>query len=198
MYGEYQTAEGIWKTAVAARPDNPRAYNNLGTVVQNEQRLDEAVELYRKALETCTKPVGVTKNTQANAFTMVNCAPTKQESYEISKPSFEWYPKRSVELVTSVAAWLEEMKQDLGTYDYLGDQKKIVDAGLHNELTFDYLHESKAVLCGDPDEVTRAAKEYEAAGVDLLLCLINPWNVTHEQCMQTIELMGKYVLPEFN
>ena len=98
----------------------------------------------------------------------------------------------------SVAAWLEETKQDLGTYDYLGDQTKIVDAGLHNELTFNYLHESKAVLCGDPDEVTRAAKEYEAAGVDLLLCLINPWNVTHEQCMQTIELMGKYVLPEFN
>lgn len=155
------------------------------------------IDIYRKALDTCVKPVGVTKNTQANAFTMVNCAPTKQQSYDISKPSFEWYPKRSVELVTSVAGWLEELKQDLGTYDYLGEQKKIVDSGIHNELTFDYLHESKAVLCGDPDEVTRTAKEYEAAGVDMLLCLINPWNVSHEDCMQTIELMGKHVIPEF-
>jgi hypothetical protein len=31
----------------------------------------------------------------------------------------------------------------------------------------------------------------------LLLCLINPHNIPHEQAMQTIELMGKYVIPEF-
>jgi hypothetical protein len=55
----------------------------------------------------------------------------------------------------------------------------------------------QAVLRGDPDEVTRAAKEYEAAGVDMLLCLINPWNISHEDCVQTIELMGRYVIPEF-
>jgi len=156
------------------------------------------ISIYRDGLAACTDPIGATINRQANAFTMVNCAPTRQESYDISKPSFEWYPKRSIELVTSVAAWLEEMREDLGTYDYLAEQRKIVAAGLHNELTFDYLHDSKAVLCGDPDEVTRAAKEYEAAGVDLLLCLINPWDISHEDCMQTIELMGKYVIPEFD
>ena len=47
------------------------------------------------------------------------------------------------------------------------------------------------------EDVTRVAKEYEAAGVDMLLCLINPWDISHEDCMQTIELMGKYVIPEF-
>ena len=40
-------------------------------------------------------------------------------------------------------------------------------------------------------------ERYEAAGVDILLCLINPYNVSHEDCMQTIELMGKHVIPEF-
>ena len=38
----------------------------------------------------------------------------------------------------------------------------------------------------------------ERAGVDLLLCLVNPYNVSHEKVMQTIELMGKHVIPEFN
>jgi alkanesulfonate monooxygenase SsuD/methylene tetrahydromethanopterin reductase-like flavin-dependent oxidoreductase (luciferase family) len=155
------------------------------------------IDIYRKGLAACEKPLGVTINSQAAAFTMVNCAPTKKESYAIAKESFEWYPKRSVELVTSVASWLEEMKQDLGTYSYLEDSHKIVKAGVHDQLTFDYLHDSKAVLCGDPDEVTRTAKEYEAAGVDLLLCLINPYDISHEDCMQTIELMGKHVIPEF-
>jgi len=38
---------------------------------------------------------------------------------------------------------------------------------------------------------------YEEAGVDLLLCLVNPYEIAHEKVMQTIELMGKHVLPEF-
>jgi len=155
------------------------------------------IAIYRKALAGCAKPLGAFVNAQAAAFTMVNCAPTKQASYEISKASFEWYPKRSVELITSVAAWLEEMKRGLGTYSYLEQARKVVTAGIHEQLSFDYLHQAKAVLCGDPDEVVRTAKEYEAAGVDLLLCLINPWNISHEHCMQTLELMGKHVLPEF-
>ena len=37
----------------------------------------------------------------------------------------------------------------------------------------------------------------EAVGCDLLLCLVNPLKIPHEKVMQSIELMGKYVLPEF-
>ena len=52
-------------------------------------------------------------------------------------------------------------------------------------------------MSGDPEEVVRRCREYEAAGVDLLLCLVNPYKIPHADVMQTIELMGKYVLPEF-
>ena len=34
--------------------------------------------------------------------------------------------------------------------------------------------------------------------MDVLLCLVNPYKVPHDKLMQTIELMGKYVVPEFN
>ena len=40
-------------------------------------------------------------------------------------------------------------------------------------------------------------KAYEATGVDLVFCLMNPYNIPHENVMQTIELMGRHVLPEF-
>jgi hypothetical protein len=50
---------------------------------------------------------------------------------------------------------------------------------------------------GDPDACIAAAKRYEAVGCDLLLCLVNPYKIPHEKVMQTIELMGKHVLPEF-
>ena len=42
------------------------------------------------------------------------------------------------------------------------------------------------------------AKRYEAVGVDLLLCLVNPYKISHEQVMQTIELMGEHVIPQFD
>ena len=136
-------------------------------------------------------------NNCAAAFTMVNCAPTKQESYDVSKESFVWYGKRSAELVSSVASWLEEMKQELGTYEYLEDVKKIVKDGTLEMLDFEYLKDSKATIVGDPEQVIETARAYEAAGVDLLLCLVNPYNISHEKVMQTIELMGKHVIPEF-
>ena len=45
---------------------------------------------------------------------------------------------------------------------------------------------------------SRRCKRYEAAGCDLLLCLVNPYNIPHEQVMQSIELLGKEVIPAFS
>jgi alkanesulfonate monooxygenase SsuD/methylene tetrahydromethanopterin reductase-like flavin-dependent oxidoreductase (luciferase family) len=155
------------------------------------------IDIYRKAVAACTRPLGAAINDQTAAFTMVNCAPTRAESYEISRDNFVWYTKRSAELITSVAAWLEEMQRELGTYQYLGDVQKLVKQGMHDLVNFDYLKDCNAVIVGDPDEVIERCRAYEAAGVDLLLCLMNPYAVPHEKVMQSIELMGKYVIPAF-
>ena len=128
---------------------------------------------------------------------MVNCAPTNDQSRAISEEAYLWYIKTSVTLISTVAAWMKERNQELGTYDYLGEINKMVEDKLVDLLNWDYLADSKAVLWGTPDQVIETAKLYEQAGVDLLLCLVNPYNVSHEDVMQTIELMGKHVLPEF-
>lgn len=155
------------------------------------------IAIYRKAIRGCSRPLGLRVNEQTAAFTMVNCAPTRAESYEVSRESFVWYGKRSAELVASVASWLAERKRDLGTYDYLGAAQQIVESGTHEMLDFDYLRDSKAAICGDPEQVIESARAYEAAGVDLLLCLVDPYRIPHEKVMQTIDLMGRYVIPEF-
>lgn len=168
---------------------------SVGTSPEDVKR---RIDIYRKAISECTDPVGKTVNEQAAAFTMVNCAPTAAESYATSEESFVWYVKRSSELITSVAAWLEEMKQELGTYDYLGEIEKMVREGMHEMLNFEYLTNENAVIVGDPKEVVERCRAYEDAGVDLLLCLLNPYKVPHDKVMQTIELIGEHVIPEFN
>ena len=71
------------------------------------------------------------------------------------------------------------------------------EQGMLGHLTLEYLLENDACVLGTPDDCLAACRKYEAAGVDLLLCLVNPLKVPHDAVMQTIELMGKEVIPQF-
>jgi len=159
--------------------------------------IEERIKIYREGIANCTEPVGKFINNQAATFSMVCCAPSTEEAVEVATESFEWYPRHGAEILGSIPAWLAEMEQDLGTYDYLKETKKVVDEGAHKLISMDYLRDANACVVGDPDEVIRMCKAYEQAGVDLLLCLVNPYKIPHEKVKQTIELMGKYVLPAF-
>jgi alkanesulfonate monooxygenase SsuD/methylene tetrahydromethanopterin reductase-like flavin-dependent oxidoreductase (luciferase family) len=167
------------------------------TVGLPPEQLGEHIAIYRKAQARCTRPLGKFLNDQACGLTMVNCAPTNEESYAVAKESFEWYPAHSSKLVASVAQWQEERKAELGTYDYTRNILELSRGGALDNVPFSYLKDSGAVLAGDPDEVTKTCKRYEAAGCDTLICLTNPLKIPHDKVMQTIELMGKYVIPEF-
>lgn len=167
------------------------------TVGLPPEQLAEHIATYRKAQAGCAKPLGKFLNDQACGLTMVNCAPTKEESYAVAKESFEWYPAYSSSLIATLAEWQEERKAELGTYDYTGQLLARRREGMLNQVPFSYLKDSGAVLVGDPDEVTKTCKRYEAAGCDTLICLTNPLKIPHDKVMQTIELMGKHVIPEF-
>jgi alkanesulfonate monooxygenase SsuD/methylene tetrahydromethanopterin reductase-like flavin-dependent oxidoreductase (luciferase family) len=64
-------------------------------------------------------------------------------------------------------------------------------------LTLEYLMDTNACVLGTPEECLEACHQYEEAGVDLLLCLVNPYKISHDAVMQTIELMGTHVIPKF-
>jgi alkanesulfonate monooxygenase SsuD/methylene tetrahydromethanopterin reductase-like flavin-dependent oxidoreductase (luciferase family) len=93
---------------------------------------------------------------------------------------------------------MAERHEELGTYAYAADMKKTDDEGMLDLLSLEYLMGSNACVLGTPEECLEACRQYQAAGVDLLLCLVNPYKVTHESVMQTIELMGTEVIPAFS
>ena len=53
-------------------------------------------------------------------------------------------------------------------------------------------------MVGDPDRCIELAERYEAAGCELLLCLVNPYKIPHEKVMRSIELLGERVIPQFS
>ena len=93
--------------------------------------------------------------------------------------------------------WMVERNQDLGSYAYAADMKKIDDEGALDLLSLEYLVEANACVLGTPEDCIETCRLYEEAGIDLLLCLVNPYKIPHEAVMQTIELMGTEVIPAF-
>ncbi len=192
----------VW--GATGSPDGHRMMGELGlgllsfSVGTPPEQLKERIDIYRGGIAACKKPLGAFVNDRAACFTMVNCAPTRDESYDISRESFAWYVQHSAELVSSVPLWLEEMKGEAdGTYAYLEEARQAVEQRLHELASFEALLGLSAVIAGDPDEVVERCKAYEATGADLLLCLVNPYKIPHDKVMQTIDLFGKYVIPEF-
>jgi len=165
------------------------------TVGVPPESLAERIGLYREGLAECTNPAGKFINDQAATFTMVHCDDDAQRAYKTAEESMVWYVKHGSWLIASVAELMEG--RELGSYTYTGEAYERHKQGQLGQLTFEYLHESGSAIVGDPDECIRAAKRYEAAGCDLLLCLVNPYKIPHEDTMRCIELMGKHVLPAF-
>jgi alkanesulfonate monooxygenase SsuD/methylene tetrahydromethanopterin reductase-like flavin-dependent oxidoreductase (luciferase family) len=156
------------------------------------------ISIYRDAVSQCTAPIGTYVHDEAATFTMAVVAPTEDEAREVARESFEWYPKVGARQIAQVAEWMAERQQELGNYGYAADMKSVSDDGSLDLLSLEYLADSGACVLGTPEQALAACRRYEEAGVDLLLCLVNPYKIPHESVMQTIELMGKHVIPEFD
>jgi alkanesulfonate monooxygenase SsuD/methylene tetrahydromethanopterin reductase-like flavin-dependent oxidoreductase (luciferase family) len=161
------------------------------------EEVKSRIDVYREALAGCTEPLGAFVNDDAATFTMTLCAPDRDEALAAARESFEWYPKAGARLIGSVAQWMNETGEDLGSYSYAADLRSVDDSGALDLLSLDYLVETGACVVGTPDDCVAACRRYEEAGVDTLLCLVNPYKIPHEAVMQTIELMGREVIPRF-
>lgn len=156
------------------------------------------LEAYRRGQADCEAPKGKFRNERVVTFTMAHCAATDQQAFDEAEESMVWYPKQGPALIGATADYARQFQDDLGTYGYTEDLKKIESSGTADLLDFNYIKESAAAMVGGPERCVEIAKRYEAAGCDLLFCLANPYNITHEQTMNSLEHIGKYVIPELD
>jgi alkanesulfonate monooxygenase SsuD/methylene tetrahydromethanopterin reductase-like flavin-dependent oxidoreductase (luciferase family) len=161
------------------------------------EMVKQKIDIYRSAVAGCTEPIGKYVHDQASTFTMALCAPTVDEARDTARESFEWYPKAGARLIASVADMQAERGEELGTYSYAADLKNVADDGSLDFMDLEYLETSGACVLGTPDQCIETCRRYEEAGVDQLLCLVNPYKIPHAKVLQTIQMMGEHVLPEF-
>ena len=60
---------------------------------------------------------------------------------------------------------------------------------------FETLVEQDVVAIGDPDEILRVARRYEAAGFTHFLAIVNFGGLPHKRVLRSMELMARHVLP---
>lgn len=168
---------------------------SIGTSMEN---LTERIEKYRAGHARCERPLGTVRNEHVVAFTMVNCAPTKEASYAVARDSYEWYAKTTIANYVEFADWLEGRSGELGTFAYTERMRAAGRSGRAAEaLSFERMMGNNSVIAGDPAEVVERAQQYQRCGVDELLCILNPYAIPHDKVMETIELLGREVIPAF-
>ncbi len=155
------------------------------------------VDIYRDAVRACTKPIGAYVHDAAATFTMALCSEDRAEALETARESFEWYPKTGARQIATLTGYVADLKQGLGNYSYAADMKSHDDDGSLDLLSLEYLIDANACVLGTPDECVEMCRQYQESGIDLLLCLVNPYKIPHESVMKTIELMGTEVIPKF-
>lgn len=161
------------------------------------EEVKRKIDVYREAVARCETPIGAEVHNAAATFTMALCSTDRQRARDVARRSFEWYPATGARQIATVADWMAEEQQELGTYDYAADMKRVDEDGSLDLLSLEYLTDAGACVLGTPDDCLEACRRYEEAGVDLLLCLVNPYDIDHASVMETIELMGREVIPHF-
>ena len=187
----------LWCAATSPESHGTVGENGLGllsfTIGVPPEDLAGRIRLYRDGIARAV-PIGKFVNPRAATFTMVHCARTNAEAREDAAESFEWYGRRGVEQIRTVGEWQAELDREYASYAYT---RPLVGVDFQG-LTFDFLSSTGACIVGDPDRCIETARRYKAAGCDLLLCLVQPWKIPHATVMQSIELLGKHVIPELS
>jgi alkanesulfonate monooxygenase SsuD/methylene tetrahydromethanopterin reductase-like flavin-dependent oxidoreductase (luciferase family) len=166
----------------------------LGFGISEPGVLDHLVKTYKKAIEGC-EPVGAFVNGRTAAATVCVCAPTREEAKAIAKDAIDFTTRKAAELFTPFA------KQEVKGYEYYKKMAEAAVATADYRLSMadlDKRIETGAVMVGDPEDCLRVAKVYESAGIDLLLMLVQVAAVPHDKVMQTIDLIGKQVMPKLS
>jgi alkanesulfonate monooxygenase SsuD/methylene tetrahydromethanopterin reductase-like flavin-dependent oxidoreductase (luciferase family) len=156
---------------------------SYGNVSKNAKRFDA----YRKLIRGCT-PVGAFANEKVAAANWLYC----HEDRKIAGRRGE----ALVQAFSSMAAQTLEISQAFPASNYSA-------LGLLGRLRADPdMSADKALpdgLCiGDPSEIVATIKDWESAGLDLLLFMVNAREVlAQSEVLASLDLFGREVMPHF-
>lgn len=141
------------------------------------------VKTYREILENECVPAGYAVNTQFAISLPFLCAPTEKRVNELATESFRFF------------------SYALGHYAVFGQHvpgKTDLWRSFQEKPRSSVAPKGWETSCvGTPETLRKRLREFEDAGVDLVICLGQAGNMSHETLCESFELFAKEVMPEF-
>ena len=178
--------------------NQPRSFTKAGEMglgalcfaIGPVDQVAERVNMYREGLKHA-QPVGSFVNDQLAAFVLVHCGEDDKEAKEVGGREGDWFMVKSTELYRP---WTAPGVKVPDSYQH--SVKEMQEAPQRESYAEEFIANGTFAM-GDPDACIKAMKQYEAIGIDQILCYMQMGHLSHQRVMDSIKLFGKYVIPYF-
>ena len=164
---------------------------------------------------TKANPVGKFINNQWLSVTMGYCGEDNKAARELAarslkvffgpgKPYLQDQKDLFAKLIEQWGGVPDHLKHNFTRFQQAdGEQSPDLSGGAFgkhawDEFDADTLADRGVIVAGDPESCVKAARLHEKTGVDQLQMIAATETIDHQKAMKSIELFGKYVIPEFN
>jgi alkanesulfonate monooxygenase SsuD/methylene tetrahydromethanopterin reductase-like flavin-dependent oxidoreductase (luciferase family) len=181
----------MWMACVAPDSYDMAGDRGLGVLSfsLNWEQVQKAMNRYRLASAQRTDLVPKVPNERFASMAIVHVA-TDPAGVAVGMDGARWFLHHVAKLFEPLMA-----KNELYSYDYL--RRTFGLSADANDLSDDELAEHPMVVVGTPDEVVEKLGQFEAAGLDQVICFKQAGRIPHDAILRSLELMGAHVLPVF-
>lgn len=182
-----------WMAASSEETIRMAGQNGLGllcfSIMQPLEKLAKLIDLYREEQRTAV-PVTSIHTNKVGVYTLVHCT-TSRSKFETNRvwDSMWWWYQASAEFILK---WEMALLPDEAKEKAFPLLKKQAD-GDFDITEFD---REDMVIIGTPEECLAKFLRYEEAGVDQVLCYVNFGYLPQAAVLESITLLGDYVIPE--
>ncbi len=183
-----------WMAAVS--PDSVELAGRLGlgmlslTIMQPVDELAKRIAIYREASANCTDPITRVKNNKAAPYTLVHCVESMEEaeSYGVWDSVGWWYDHMAQFIIDWELPPNMPQEQIEKAFPRLRD----VQAG---KVDPKFFNDQDMVIIGEPEECLEKLARYQEIGCDSVICYMQFGQLKHNEIMESIETLGKHVIP---
>jgi alkanesulfonate monooxygenase SsuD/methylene tetrahydromethanopterin reductase-like flavin-dependent oxidoreductase (luciferase family) len=150
--------------------------------------LQQGADIYKAAIADNPQPFApytVNNSLGFSTFTS-NCDTNRQRAVEAASHIAKGFFQLCYEIYTGASGMSDSYQTGIGRIVEMADRR--------DDLDFMMEH-TPSVLTGTPDDFIEKIKKLESLGYDEVILRIDGFG--HEQNRRAIELVGKYVIPEF-
>ena len=182
-----------WMAASSEETIRMAGQNGLGllcfSIMQPLDKLAKLIDIYREEQKTAV-PVSSIHTNKVGIYTLVHCTESRRkfETNRVWESMWWWYRASAEFILNWEMAHLPDDVKDKA-FPLL---KKQADG----DFDIEEFDREDMVIIGTPEECLAKFLKYEDAGVDQVLCYVNFGYLPQDAVLNSISLLGDYVIPE--